>query len=112
MFPERKKGIVVLHLRDEDDAVIPLKFFPDGAEGFPEQPFDAVSLHALAVALTHGNAHAHLLCGSIDHRERRRKRPFAAGKQLVEVRLFFQPQIVHGAPSPARFSPRLSNSGR
>ena len=102
MLPEREKGIVLPHFRNEDDKIVSLYLSAHGTEGFAQKPFDTVSLHAFAVPLAHGNAHVQLLRGGIDHRQGRGKRAPAPGKQFIEIRLFFQAQVIYSENEKSR----------
>ena len=95
---ERFKSVFITHFRDQNNRIISLHLIAGKTERFPNQSFDAVSLHAFAVFFSHGNTHRHFFIRRIKHGERGGKRALSLLEKPIEIRLFFEPIIIHYSP--------------
>lgn len=97
-----RQGIRFADFGNEHERVRAVHLSGDGAKSFAQQPLDTVALYAFPVSFPYGNPHAHFIGRAINNRERGGKAPAALFEKPLEIRLFFQSVILHGAPPFSR----------
>ena len=89
-------AVLLANLGKYNQRIIAAELFEIVGKRRPYKPFYTVAFYRLAVLFGKGNTHNRpFLCRSIDYGKRTGKYPFTLFEQLLKIRVFFEPLILH-----------------